>query len=159
MISVRPARVSDLPAIVELWEALMAAHFELEPELYRTEPHGPDTYRAWVRRHMGDRKGVVFVAEDANVVLGYVLGAVGQRSPVFSVRRVGMIFDLVVRQDQRRRGVGRTLVEASRERFEDFGIRHLQLNFDPRNEAAAGFWEKMGFEILLCEAYIDLAGG
>ena len=159
MITVRPARQTDLAAIVELWETLMAAHLPLHEELYQTEVHGPDSYRAWVRRHMDDRRGVVLVAEYQQSTVGYVLGAQGARSPVFSVRRVGMIFDLSVASGARRKGIGSRLVEAVREKFQDMGIRHMQVNFDPRNESASRFWARQGFETLLCEAYADLAGG
>ena len=155
---VRPARVSDLPAIVDLWESLMATHVPLDPQLYETEPHGADSYRAWVRRHMDDRRGVVLVVESEAAVVGYILGAQGARSPVFSIRRVGMIFDLSVGAGNRRKGFGQLLVEAAKARFEEMGIRHLQVNYDPNNQGAAGFWQRQGFEILLCEAYADLAG-
>ena len=67
-----------------------------------------------------------------------------------------MIFDLMVSPAVRSQGVGRRLVGAASQKFSKRGIRDLQVNYDPRNEEAAGFWAAMGFQTLLHEAYRQL---
>ena len=151
---IRSARLIDLDPIVNLWSGLISHHRSLEPRLYQTEIHAPASYRAFVRRKLDDRDGMVLVADRDGEILGYLLGGVGQRAPVYVVRSVGMIFDLMVMPDLRRQGVGRRLVETARTEFGRLGIHDIQVNFAPMNGEATAFWAALGFETLLHEAYL-----
>jgi len=152
---IRRATRTDLPQIVERWVELMAAHQAIDPVLYGTAEHAEGTYRAFVRRHLDKPESVVAVATDAadRQILGYLVGGTGQRAPMFRVRQVGMIFDLAVRPDQQRAGIGRALVDAAMTHFRARRVAWLQVNFDPNNASAATFWPAQGFTTLLCEAY------
>ena len=102
---------------------------------------------------MDDHDAFVLVAESSEGVVGYLLGSVGQRAPVYTVRTVGMIFDLMVDPTVRGRGIGRSMVNEASHRFAQREIHDLQVNYDPRNEEANRFWAAMGFQTLLHEAY------
>lgn len=151
--TIRRATVADLPAIVARWIELMAAHAPIDDALYATAEHGPGTYRAFVRRHMGKTSSIVLVAESAGDVHGYLLGGKGRRGPTYAIGEVGMIFDLAVSPDARRNGIGRALVDAALEWFDARGLSHVQVNFSMSNPSAAQFWPALGFEPFLCEAY------
>lgn len=155
---IRRADRHDLPPIVERWTELMATHRAIDPVLYATAEHAEGTYRAFVRRHLDKPESVVAVATGADDrdVVGYLVGGGGQRAPMFRVRQVGMIFDLAVRPDMRRKGVGRALVDAALVHFRSRGMAYVQVNFDPENPEAAGFWPARGFTVLLAEAYRPL---
>ncbi len=149
----RPATAADLGAIVQRWRELMEVHERIDPVLYATEAHASGTYRAFLRRQLDDKRGVLLVAEADGRIVGYLVGGFGRRAPMFSVREVGMIFDLVVSPTHRRRGLGERLVEVAEAEFRRMGLRYSQVNFAPTNESAAGFWPKQGFSVLLTEAY------
>lgn len=153
--SVRPAHRGDLTGIVERWQELMRAHQAIDPVLYAVAEHAEGTYRGFVRRQFDKPEGVVLVAahQASEQVLGYLVGGGGQRAPMFEVRRVGMIFDLAVRPDLRRSGIGKALVDGAVQHFAGLNMPFVQVNFDPRNPSAAGFWPGRGFTTLLCEAY------
>lgn len=153
-VRVRTATAADLDLIVTRWQELIAAHAALEPTLYAVEAHAPASYRAFVRRQMDAHRGLVLVADrGAAVGVGYLMGGVGRRSPVYTVREVGMVFDLAVRPDLRGGGVGSALVDAALERFAGWGLDWVQVNFAPDNALAAPFWQGRGFTTLLSEAY------
>lgn len=151
--TIRSATTRDLDAIVARWHDLMDAHRALDEALYATAPHAPGTYRAFVRRHLSKRSSIVLVAERGASVLGYLLGGKGQRSPIYAVGQVGMIFDLVVQPQLRRAGLGRALVDAAIAWFDQRGLEYVQVNFSTLNPSAAEFWPAMGFAPFLCEAY------
>lgn len=151
--TIRRATIADLPAIVDRWTELMAAHTDLDPVLYGTADHAPGTYRAFVRRHLGKTNAIVLVAERDGAICGYLLGGQGRRSPIYAVGVVGMIFDLAVQPQARRLGVGRALVDAAFAWFDARGLSHVQVNFSTCNPSASAFWPALGFQPFLCEAY------
>ena len=153
LYTIRAARLIDLDEIVVLWGQLIDHHKSLEPRLYDTETHSPATWRAWVRRKLDESDSVILVAERAGRVVGYILGSIGQRAPVYVVRTVGMIFDLVINSKHRGQGLGRALVNDLVNEFKRRGISDVQVNYDPNNKEAIGFWGALGFKTLLHEAY------
>ena len=150
---VREAQHHDLDMIVELWASLMTHHLPLNPRLYRIQDHSQATYRTFVSRQISSDAGLVMVAEENDQLGGYVLGSQGQRAPVYAIRAIGMIYDLVVHPAKRRRGIGRALVEQAHSAFLASGIDDIQVNYDPSNAEAAAFWQTLGYETLLVEAY------
>ena len=153
---IRQARLIDLDHVVRLWTLLMEHHRMSGDRMYEVEPHAPATWRAWARRKMDDADGILLVAEFDGRIIGYILGAVGQRAPVYVVRTVGMVFDLSVEPAFRRHGIGQALTRALIDHFGKKGIKDIQVNFDSRNREAPGFWQRMGFAPLLNEAYLKV---
>lgn len=153
-----PANPADADAIVACWWTLMAVHGPIDGRMYETVPDAQRVYREHVRRQIDASKGVVLVAPtpDEQGIKGYLLGGLGQRSRVYAVREVGMIFDVAVHPDHRRQGVGEALVQAALRRFRLRGLSDVQVTWSPENRLAHGFWQKMGFAPLLIEAYRKL---
>ncbi len=160
-VRIRRAAPTDLPAIVDRWRELMAVHTALHSALYALAPHAAETYAATVRRQMSDVSCVVLVAEGAAAepggraatLDGYLTGGVGLRAPIYAHREVGMIFDVSVRPDCQRNGVGTALLATVDAWFTRKGLDFIQVDFAPGNALSEAFWRKNGFEVLLSEAY------
>ena len=156
-VTVRRARLIDLDRLVALWRALMQHHIEIDARLFQTESHAPSTYRAWLRRKLDESDAMLLVAEGVDGIIGFLLAKTGQRAPVFTVREVGMIYDLVVDPAHRRKGAGQALFDAAKAGFAARGITHITVNYSPRNDAASRFWSAQGFAPLLTEAYLEIS--
>lgn len=154
-VRIRRATPADLPAIVRRWRELVAEHADLAPDLYGLAPHADATYAATVRGQMADRDALVLVATppDGGEIDGYLTGGLGLRAPVYVVREIGMIFDLAVRPERRRAGVGAALLAEAGRIFAGRGVERLQVDYNPDNPSARGFWTRNGFETLCVEAY------
>jgi ribosomal protein S18 acetylase RimI-like enzyme len=160
---VRRAAPADLPALVERWRGLVAHHARLGDPLWQPAPHAEETYLAFLRHQLTLRRSLVLLAETRvrsapgrpgrTEVEGYLVGALGQRAPVWAIRELGMVFDLVVRPEARRTGVGTQLLEAAAEFFRSHGAEYVQVNYAQDNVEAVGFWSSRGFRPLLVEAY------
>jgi GNAT superfamily N-acetyltransferase len=135
-ISVRPACVDDLEAMV----ALLALLFALEPD-FRFDPA---RHRRGLALLLEDRlRRVAIVAERGGSVLGMVTGQL----VISTAEGSGSVLveDMVVIGSERRRGVGRSLLRAVEAWARGRGATRLQLLADRQNEAALRFYERLGW--------------
>lgn len=58
---------------------------------------------------------------------------------------VGLIEDVIVKEEYRGRGIGKRLLEEAMIESEKRGLKRLALGVDIRNHAAIGFYQKHGF--------------
>ncbi|MEE9236060.1 MAG: N-acetyltransferase, partial [Candidatus Acidoferrales bacterium] len=68
------------------------------------------------------------------------------------VRRVGSdrghVITLEVREDRRRQGIGRALLETAERWLAQQGARRVRLETAVENQAVVTFWQRMGYETL-----------
>ncbi len=93
-----------------------------------------------------------FLAHEANTLLvAYVDGAIAGMTTVVVVPAIdgklkSTVEDVVVNADFRGQGIGDALVEASIATAKDKGAHQLQLQSNPKREAAWRLYQKHGFE-------------
>lgn len=89
---------------------------------------------------------------DATLLLaeisGCVIGMVSMQSLISTVTggKVGLIEDMIITKDFRRKGVGRLLLSAMIDVSQQLGYRRLSLGADRRNNSALAFYRTFGFE-------------
>jgi ribosomal protein S18 acetylase RimI-like enzyme len=76
---------------------------------------------------------------------GFVAVALRRRPGPFVERVRGSIDWLFVREDARRSGVGRSLVEAGLGWLREHGAARVELEVAASNRAAQAFWQALGF--------------
>lgn len=123
-IKVREAAFSDIPHIAELELECFSAPWS-ENALLET---------------MKQENSVFLVAECDGEVLGYVgsYHAAGE----------GYITNIAVSADMRRKGVGRTLICALKEKAKEYAFSFLTLEVRVGNLPAIALYESLGFENL-----------
>ncbi len=139
--TIRPAVVSDAPAIAALlqelgWSARLVAL-------------APEAASAQVARHLAanlaDRSHTLLVAERAGVALGYV--AAHWLPYLFMSGPEGFISELFVATAARGTGLGSALLDAIIAAARERGCQRLQLiNFRERELYQRGFYRKAGWE-------------
>ncbi len=129
-ILIRKANAADAARMVEIMEA---NHHYYTPEVDGVEA---------IARQLKMSHNVILIAEDGNVVVGFVLGTWdGARAFLFKIS-----VDPVVQ----RQGIGTMLVKEAARAFREMGAVTLGLSAadgtggDQNN--AVPFWEKLGFE-------------
>lgn len=137
---VRRAAPGDAAALVALAQAVGS-----EPEGWlitdgdwRTASEERRYLRA-VRKHPD---AAVFVAEVPEGIVGRLSVA---RDPHPASEHVADL-GLMVVKDQRRRGIGRALMEAAEAWARETGVRKLELHVFPYNVAAIALYESLGYE-------------
>jgi ribosomal protein S18 acetylase RimI-like enzyme len=130
-MTVRAASPDDVPALERLWHA-----FEDEVP---SPPHvDVDSTRELAELREGVDAGLVFVAEDDGVLVGYALA---RRTS----SRLARLTDLFVVPDARRGGVAAAMVHAVVETLAADGIEHLDLEVLASNAGARAVYHRWGF--------------
>lgn len=98
-----------------------------------------DDSRDGIGKYLRRNPSTCFVAEEDGTVIGAIIaGHDGRR---------GYIYHLAVRQQYRKRGIGKRLTESVMEALEKEGIHKVALVALTRNDVGNGFWEAQGFSV------------
>jgi ribosomal protein S18 acetylase RimI-like enzyme len=135
---IRPARRSDLDAMVSLLQALFAIEEDFTPD--------PARQRQGLERLLdgcGTHRCILVAETEARVIAMATLQimiSTAQGGPV------GLVEDVVVREECRGRGVGRRLMSALAAWGADHGLTRLQLLADRGNQPALDFYRRIGWQ-------------
>ena len=141
---IREAKPIDVRAMVALWKELMDFHAQLDPFFTRDE-NGHLTFVRMLTQLMESAKGLVLVAVDGELVIGFTQAGITNYSPTVKNRPFGLIYDTVVDQAYRRRGVGTHLFVRQKQWFAKMGVKRLEVRAMAENPQSNAFWHKMGF--------------
>jgi GNAT superfamily N-acetyltransferase len=159
-MKVRRATGEDIGFIAALWLELVAYHNALDPDLPTTTDESEEQYAHFVYRYMQRGDGVVFLAVDSKgAIVGYVFGMLTNLVPdLFAPLHGGMVVDLYVQADARRRGVGRALYGALVGWFRAKDVRTVEWDVAANNPAGRAFWQAVGGRDMMVRMQTKLDG-
>ena len=137
-LCIRPAGRDDLDAMVSLLQTLFAIEDDFTPD--------PERQRQGLVCFIDGcgKQRCILVAEAGTEVIGMatvqILISTAQGGPV------GLVEDVVVREDCRGRGLGRRLMEALNAWAVERGLTRLQLLADRGNLPALDFYRRIGWQ-------------
>lgn len=144
-VTTREATEADVLAIGELWD-------ELRVRAGRVGPFGPPASAVSIRERLSalrtDPVHRVFVAEIDREVVGLAVLSRLPVTPISDVESVQISF-LHVKDDRRRRGVGRAIVGAAAEFAGDVGAEYVTVGVFPGARESNRFFARLGFSPLV----------
>ncbi len=158
-VTIRPARLEDVPAVLPMVGRTCALHESLDPAKYGFLPEPQRRYERWLAERTTDPSGVFLVAqaEDGRLV-GFLVGASEREIPIYRTQAYGFFHDLWVEPAYRRAGVARQLVMQGVQRFAQLGLSQVRLDVSVRNEPALRLFESCGFRPAVVEMLVELKG-
>lgn len=145
---IRRATARDIKEILPVWGELAGFHASLDPA-FTPSSEWPREYGAYLRSLMSREDALALVAKDGTEIIGYAVGRVTTLPPFFEHRIRGYIHDVYVREEFRRRGLGRRLVEQILTWFRRRGVTMVELTVAANNRDAIPFWERLGFFVYM----------
>jgi ribosomal protein S18 acetylase RimI-like enzyme len=149
---VRRATPADLQRIGRLGALLVRGHYDFDPQRFlAVRPETPAGYASFISTQLEDSDVAVLVADDGGDVIGYAYAAVEGYDYMALRGPAGVLHDIIVDPEQRGRGVGRLLLEATLEFFRSRGAPRVVLFTAERNEAAQRLFASAGFRRTMIE--------
>jgi predicted N-acetyltransferase YhbS len=138
---VRPAHTSDLEAVVRLWDEMRAGASRWGPQ---APPTTLDALRNRLAVLADSAEHEVVVAEIDGEPVGVAVLSVVPLNVLTDERSVQISF-MHVRDDSRRKGVGRALVDAAAQRAQEEHTDFVSVAVFPQARESNRFFARLGF--------------
>jgi GNAT superfamily N-acetyltransferase len=149
---IRLAESRDLPALGRLGAKLVRAHHGFDQQRFMAPlPDIEGGYAWFLGTQLAEDDVVVYVAEQAGAVVGYVYAGLEPMSWKELRDPAGFIHDVVVDEPARGQGIATRLIEAAASWLEDHGAPRVLLWTAERNPGAQRLFERAGFRRTMIE--------
>lgn len=152
---IRKAKIKDSDQIVKLAKDFEKYHEKLDP-YFSYAPDSAQTYKKNVQKSIYSAKRLLLAAEDHGKIIGYSLGKISTRSPIFKIRNIGVIIDMYFSESYRRKGLAKLFLKEMFNWFKSKKIKHVELYVISNNEIGKNAWAKYGFKDILLRKKIEL---
>ena len=151
-IVIRLATDSDTPALGRLGALLLKTHYGFDQKRFmapRTD--SAEGYAWFLRSQLKEKDVVVYVAERAGTIVGYVYAGIEPISWKELRDMAGFIHDVVGDESSRRSGIARFLIQAAIEWLQAQGAPRIMLWTAEQNEGAQRLFSRLGFRRTMIE--------
>ena len=156
-IIIRIATESDIPALGRLGALLLETHYRFDEKRFMApRADSAEGYAWFLRTQLKEKTVVVFVAERAGTVVGYVYAGLEPASWKELREPAGFIHDVVMEDSSRRTGIASSLVEAAIEWLRNHGAPRVVLWTAENNPAAQRLFNRLGFRRTMIEMTREL---
>lgn len=156
-IILRRATTSDLQSIGRLGALLVDEHHGFDSRRFLSASSGtPAGYASFIGTQLEDPDKAIFVADDNGDVVGYAYAAIEGYDYMALRGPAGVLHDVIVDAEHRRRGLGRLLIEATLAFFRSRDVPRVVLSTAVQNEAAQALFTSMGFRRTMIEMTREL---
>lgn len=148
-ITIREVGLQDFDQLCELMDLVDELHLVNLPQLFQ-KPRGPVHEEEYIFGLIEDESVGLLIAEIGGQLIGFVhlILCEARPIPIFAQRWYAMIDNLGVKEEFRRFGVGRALMEQAHQWALAKGASSIELNVFEFNQDAIAFYCRLGYETL-----------
>lgn len=148
-IVIRPVLENDWVRLESLWLSLYTHQRDQGMQLELPT----NAYQLWVESQQSvlDRFAFVFVAEEAESVVGFIAGKIRSLPQHFGGQPVGYVGELFVVESHRNRGIAGRLLSTARLWFREREISRIELQVVVNNSQALNFYARQGWKTELTQ--------
>lgn len=154
-IEVREARIDDLGGVVDLWEQMIEHHTRLSHH-FTLSKDGVDRYSKYLARKFSEKSTKLIVASTEGRLVGFMLCLLSPNVPVFKERTLGIVSDVYVRPEFRKRGITKEMLKVGLRWFHKNKVATVQLSVAAANLEARAAWGQLGFKPHMMMKRLDL---
>ena len=148
-VIVRDARLKDSREAIPLWQEFMEYHKRISTMDHEMLDNAEESWQRYFEKHVrsGIRKAIV--AECDGRLVGFLLGTIEKRPPVFRNPLHAYVDSIAVTESMRNRGIGAMMMDAFEMWAKAKGMPHIMLNVVVENDGARHLYEKLGFKTMI----------
>jgi ribosomal protein S18 acetylase RimI-like enzyme len=154
-IDIRDATADDIRPVVDLW-GMLARHHEDISNDFTLAWNGKRKWAKYLEDKFDEISTKLIVAEEDGKVVGFMLCLLAPNTPVFKERKIGVISDVFVLEQRRRKGVAKKMLDVAIKWFKKNKVRSVRLGVANDNLEARAVWRRMGFEPYMIYNRLDL---
>ncbi len=144
-MKLRKAVLSDINVVTELWKDMMLLHQNYD-RYFSLGEKAEQAYQNYAKENIqSGSKFFKVCLDENNEIVGYVLADIIEYPPIYPIKRFVEIIEMVVRKDQRRNGIGETMLKDVIDWAKENGITRVECKVAIENQISQGFWKKNGF--------------
>jgi ribosomal protein S18 acetylase RimI-like enzyme len=111
----------------------------------------------YLREKFDEISTKLVVAEEDGEIVGFMLCMLEPNVPVYKEKKIGVISDVYVKEERRRRGLAKKMLDFAAKWFIKNRVRTVRLNVAADNLEARAAWRMIGFEPFMIDKRLDLA--
>ncbi len=154
MVEILKAKEKDLTAAFKILEESIEYHKSRIPDLF--VENKLEIITNAITEDLDNNEYIILVAKDREQVVGVIYGGIRQRGAHYKNRDAMYVFELAVRQENKKQGIGKMLYSEFKNETKKLGIEDIELNVYNGNVNAIEFYKHLGLE-MLCSRMIDKA--
>jgi len=148
-ITICECQVGDLDeSLRHLWINLAKEMFEIEPITIPSEANSSKWFD-FVKDGLDKKRTLMLIAKAEKKTVGFVSATLPREQTFEVAQSFGVINDLYVLPEFRRKGIGKRLLEECMNRLRTEGFKAVRLSVLPGDENAIRLYQKLGFRIFL----------
>jgi len=144
-VTIRKAEINDLKAIQDLNHKLFLWDYGRDPALNADWPYS-QAGKDYFTKRINSEPGVCFVAEQNNIIIGYVAGRVSKEIDKTDTILRSELENIYIEDTARSNGIGRLLVQSLTKWCKDQGAQSMFVSSYYHNNDAISFYRACGFE-------------
>jgi len=125
---------------------MLAQHHEELSDQFALAWDGKRKWARYLEERFSEISTKLIVAEEEGEIVGFMLCLLSPNTPVFKDRKIGVISDVYVLEERRRKGVTKSMLNRAIKWFEKNKVRSVQLGVAFDNFEARAAWRQVGFE-------------
>ena len=143
-MDIRRANKNDIIQVIPLLYEVAKLHIEKRPDVFKIKSH--EEIKSNLEEMIQDESNIILIAEDKQVAVGVIICKVREINDHTNLKNIKVLWinEICVKQEYRRNGIGRSLIEKAKEIAKENNCLRLELNCWEVNEEAMKFYENQG---------------
>jgi len=112
--------------------------------------------QGYFRKFLYSKDKWIYLAEEENELLGFILFNIEKRPSYWKVKKVGYVDFVFVKNLARRKGISKLLIKKAQEILKKNKMKYFYLLVQTDNLRAVEVWKKQGFKEFIVEMYKEL---
>lgn len=148
-IVIREGRIKDAEKTLPVWDQFMEYHRRISAFDFEMVDNAREMWVKYFKRYVRSRIRKAIIAERNGEIVGFLLGEIQKRPPVFVSHRQAYVDSIGVLERHRSQGIGSMMLDAFADWARERAMPYIMLFVAVENDAVRHLYEKHGFRSMM----------